>query len=282
MVDAAASHRDISCQSSIATDANGRACLRLSEAGNAALAASLMLPLTSVPTSEFLELTDAFKSPTRKLVTDKPPTDPSPKGNLLIDKAQPDRAPVAEAGWFTKTKDWFEGAADITGQVIKGAASTAYQDVTEHPGLSALHLAEGAVVGVAIVAAAPIAGVLGAGAAVVSATAMVADVTLVGLSTFASVHAASEVSHVADQVSHSSDVLMHSDAYSSAEVKAARQDIQAKTGSVALSATGVAIGVGANAASGMKVASALTRLVRRQKTVESDADGAIVVAADGV
>lgn len=109
-------------------------------------------------------------------------TNPYPKSG--DDKNAPgtqETPPDESESWFDSAVSWTEGALDVAEQVVVGAAESAYTQITENPGETLLHLAEGVAIGVAIVAAAPIVGALGAGAAVVGGVALAADAVIVGL-----------------------------------------------------------------------------------------------------
>ncbi|MBS2007166.1 MAG: hypothetical protein JST01_09000 [Cyanobacteria bacterium SZAS TMP-1] len=136
--------------------------------------------------------------------------------------------------WFHDACSWVSGATDVAAQVVVGAASRVYQAVTEHPLDTAIMVAEGAAVGVAVVGAAPLAAALGAGAVVVGGVAVAADATLVGLSALGVAAAGRDTIEAVGQSTASADVLMHKSAHTEAELLSARRDLQAKTGQAAI------------------------------------------------
>jgi hypothetical protein len=71
----------------------------------------------------------------------------------------------ATPSFATRMWSYAEGSAEIAGSAVKGAAGFVYDQVTEHPWRTAGMVAGGA----ALIAAAPLAGALGAGAAAVGA-----------------------------------------------------------------------------------------------------------------
>ncbi|MBS1992905.1 MAG: hypothetical protein JSS83_20450, partial [Cyanobacteria bacterium SZAS LIN-3] len=136
--------------------------------------------------------------------------------------------------WFHDACSWVSGATDVAAQVVVGAASRVYQAVTEHPLDTAIMVAEGAAVGVAVVGAAPLAAALGAGAVVVGGVAVAADATLVGLSALGVAAAGRDTIEAVGQSAASADILMHKSAHTEAELLSARRDLQAKTGQAAI------------------------------------------------
>lgn len=184
-------------------------------------------------------------------------TNPYPKSG--DDKNAPgtqETPPDESESWFDSAVSWTEGALDVAEQVVVGAAESAYTQITENPGETLLHLAEGVAIGVAIVAAAPIVGALGAGAAVVGGVALAADAVIVGLGVAGAISAGAEVVDAANNASASADVLMHKDQHTAAEIAAAREEVQDKTGAAAVDAGVAILGVVGGVASGAKVISA--------------------------
>ncbi len=119
-----------------------------------------------------------------------------------------------------------------------------------------LHVAEGVAVGVAIVAAAPVVGALGAGAAVVGGVALAADAAIVGLGVAGAIGAGSEVVSAARNASDAANVLMHQDSHTPEEIAAARKGVRDTTGAAAVDTAASLLGVVGGVASGARVISA--------------------------
>jgi hypothetical protein len=133
--------------------------------------------------------------------------------------------------WWEVAGDWIGGAVDVATQVVIGAAEEVYEAITERPLETLGMLATGAAIGVCVGAAVPVATLLAAPAAVIGGITLATDVTAYG-----AWHAGNSVVKAVDESAESAGVLMNQLEYSIAEIQAAREDLQDKTGAAAIEA----------------------------------------------
>jgi hypothetical protein len=175
-----------------------------------------------------------------------------------------------QEGMLASAYDWASGTVDLGAQIVVGAAHKAYEAIKEHPGDTAVSVAEGMALGVAIIAAAPVAGALGASAAVVAGIGVLAEAAIVGLTADGVVTAASDTIAASQNSADSASVLMHKSEHTTAEIEAARLDTQNKTGGAAIEVAGCAtLALGAVGAS-IKATSRLANFLKSGVKASSD------------
>ncbi|MDR3615982.1 MAG: hypothetical protein P4L53_20660 [Candidatus Obscuribacterales bacterium] len=178
-----------------------------------------------------------------------------------------------QGGSLASAYDWASGTIDLGAQIVVGAANKAYEAIKEHPVDTAVSIAEGVAVGVALIAAAPIAGALGASAAVVAGVGVLAEVAIVGLTADGMVTAATDSIAASENSANSANVLMHKSEHTEADIETARLDIQKQTGGAAIEIAGCAtLALGA-AGSAIKATSRLANILKSSAKASSDANG---------
>ena len=165
---------------------------------------------------------------------------------------------ISVTGTLGKTYDFVSGVADIAAQAAAGTAVAAYNAITEHPGQACLTIAEGAVVGVALVAAAPLVAAAGAGAAVVAGVGLAADLAIVGLTGVGAATTAVDLINASSAAEQSASVLINKSAHTNAEIAAAREDVQSKLGPAGLETAGAALLFAGGITSGIKIATRIS------------------------
>ncbi len=136
--------------------------------------------------------------------------------------------------WWEVAGDWVSGAVDVGTQVVVGAFEEVVEAVTERPMETLGMLAGGVALGVVICAAAPVATFFGAGAVVLGGITLATDALVVCLTTAGALHAGNSVIKAVEEAAPSADILMNKAEYSIAEIQAAREDVQDKTGAAAI------------------------------------------------
>jgi hypothetical protein len=220
---------------------------------------------------DFLDLPNPYLKAAQPALPAGEPT------SRLQDKKD-EKPPEKHHDWFHDACDWVSGAADVAAQVTIGAVSKVCEAVTEHPWQTAVMLAEGAAIGVAVVAAAPVAAALGASAAVVGGISLCADAAIAGLTLTGAVAAGGDVVKAAKDSSLSADVLMHKSLHTDAEIAAARLDVQSKTGTAALEAAATITMSGAAWGSGARLVSAASEALNGARSAMSGTELSALVA----
>lgn len=139
--------------------------------------------------------------------------------------------------WWEVAGDWIGGAVDVATQVVVGAAEEVVESVTERP-LETLAMVGGCIaIGTCIALAAPAAAAaFGAGSLIAGSVTLATDATVIGLTTYGAIHAGTDVVKAVGESAESADILMNKSQYSIAEVQTARENLQDKTGAVAIEA----------------------------------------------
>ncbi|MBX9948337.1 MAG: hypothetical protein K2Y39_04195 [Candidatus Obscuribacterales bacterium] len=139
--------------------------------------------------------------------------------------------------WWEVAGDWIGGAADVATQVVLGAAEEVVEAVTERP-LETLAMVGGCIaIGTCITLAAPAAAAaFGAGSLIAGSVTLATDAAVIGLTTYGAIHASTGVVKAVGESAESADILMNKSQYSIAEIQAARENLQDKTGAVAIEA----------------------------------------------
>lgn len=197
------------------------------------------------------------------------------------EKRQRDRKDDNDGDWLKGACDWVSGAVDVATQVVVGAAESVYVAVTEHPWETAAMVAQGVAIGAVIVGAAPVAGMLGASAAVIGGITLATDIAVVGLTAAGAVHATQSVAKAVDESAASADILMNKSDYSEGQIQEAREHLQDKTGSAAIEAGFTLTMVGGAIGPSMRLASrAQTAFSSRSSAVSALTDAPIAPAKD--
>jgi hypothetical protein len=156
--------------------------------------------------------------------------------------------------------NWMSGNVDYLAQSAAGAAEYGYQQVITHPWETAGMVG----LGVVLVAAAPVAGVLGASAAVVAGIDAAVTAGGAALATYSAVNGVSELADAStgDGANNAYNILTHPEVHSKEELEAAEQRVRDNMGPGTFDATLGLVGVAGTAATGMRMASSIGKASR--------------------
>jgi hypothetical protein len=190
-------------------------------------------------------------------------TDAARNASDETSKSTSGAATKSSGSLFSQAVNWISGAADIGEEVARGAAQHAWTQITEHPGQTLISLAEGAAVGVAVMAAAPIAVAFGASAATVAGITLASDAIFTGMVAYGGVQATRETLAAAGKVSGDASVLMDKSHHSPAQIEAARKDIAANAGETAIHVASTLVGAATSIGCGVRVTMWAANSVRK-------------------
>jgi hypothetical protein len=226
---------------------------------------------------KFLVMSDAYAEANAQAAASQT-TEAKPQAHHAGAAARPRHPETESHTWFGDTEKWVSGAADVAEQVAVGAAHTAYDAVTQHPVKTVLTIAGGAAVGLAIVAAAPIAAAVGAGAAVVTGVGLAADAAIVGLTGLGVLATSQDAIAAVKDTASSAAVLMDKSGHTQAEIDAARRDVQTKCGGVAIEAAATAAMAAGSVGSSTRLVTAAGTVFRTETVIATGVTEAPAVA----